>query len=113
MADKLINLDSLKSYNKEMKKKYVDSIQALIGDLTNYWQYAENTDSIITAINQSDDWALRKFEQLTNKTHDIISNKDNKSFYPSVKGVADLVMPHIIYDNPTGFEASNNDTGDT
>lgn len=113
MSDKLICLDDLKNYNKEMKKKYVEDIKQLIGDLTDYWQYVENTDSFITAINQSDDWVLKNFEQLANKTQDIISNKDSESLYPSVKAVYDLFAPHIIYDDPTGFGASNSNAGDT
>ena len=39
-----------------------------VGELTDYWQYVENTDSVITAINQNADWVLRNFEQLINKT---------------------------------------------
>lgn len=82
-----------------------------VGNLKDYWQYGETTTDVIRAINQNAEWALNNFEQHINKTNDILNNKESETFYPSVKAVYDLFGPHIIYDDPTGFEANDEDVG--
>lgn len=83
---------------------------------------------------------LDEFEKNSNKTQDIETDKESETAYPSAKAVSDytdkqceavldymqttfaqnimaLVQntygAHIIYSDPTGFEASNNDAGET
>lgn len=89
-------------------KSYTDDS---VGDITGYWQYSESTTDAVRAINQNAEWVLANFEQLANKTQDIVANKDSATLYPSVKAVYDLFAPHIIYDDPTGFEACDEDVG--
>lgn len=81
---------------------------------------------------------LGEFEKNSNKTQDIETDKESETAYPSAKAVGDytdkqceavldymqttfaqnimaLVQntygPHIIYDDPTGFEANDEDVG--
>lgn len=89
----------------------VGGLESTVGNLSNYWQYGENTDSVVTAINQNADWVLRSFEQTANKTQNLGANKTSDLLYPSAKAVYDLFGPHIIYDDPTGFEANDKDVG--
>ena len=92
---------------------------ALVGTLSDYWQYDSGVNSIISAINKDADWALGKFEQSGNKIQDLLNYTDSTTTYPSskaaydlVKFVYDLVMPVTIYSDPTGFECHNQDPGD-
>lgn len=92
---------------------------ALVGALSDYWQYGSGVNSIIGAINKDADWALGKFEQSGNKIQDLFSYTDSTTTYPSskaaydlVKFVYDLVMPVTIYSDSTGFECHNKDPGD-
>ena len=91
-------------------KEYSDSI---VGNLSDYWNVGLQVADVMSAINANASWVNGTFEQHANKTNDILSNKDSETLYPSVKVVYDLFAPHIIYDDPTGFEASNDDAGDT
>jgi hypothetical protein len=66
------------------------------------------------------DYVLTNFEQNSNKVQNLFDYSADTTKYPSAKAtydlmkfVYDLVMPVVIYDDPTGFEASNNNTGDT
>jgi hypothetical protein len=43
---------------------------------------------------------------------DIKAGRNNLLNAPCTKAVYDLVMPVVIYDDPTGFEATNSDVGD-
>ena len=83
-----------------------------IGELTNYWQYADGCNNVIDAINQNADWVLTYFEQKGNKSTDVFTNKDSDVLYPTVKAVYDLVSPQVIYSDTTGFEANNTDIGE-
>lgn len=95
-----------------------------IGNIEDYWQYNEQTEDLVTAINQNADYVNRNFEKNENKSQIIQLDDKSEIKYPSVKAVYDLgqdimnlvnqrFAPHIIYDDPTGFEASNDDAGDT
>lgn len=66
------------------------------------------------------DYVVTNFEQNSNKIQNIFDYSADTTKYPSAKAtydlmkfVYDLVMPVTIYNDPTGFEASNNHAGDT
>jgi hypothetical protein len=93
---------------------------ALVGALSDYWQYGSGVDSIVGAINKDADWALEKFEQKSNRIDDVLSYSESTTTYPSSKAtfditkfVYDLVMPVAVYDDPSGFESNNTDPGDS
>jgi len=44
--------------------------------------------------------------------NNLLNAPCTKATYEAVKSVYDLVMPVVIYDDPTGFEATNSDVGD-
>lgn len=101
------------------EQRAVAHTNALVGALSDYWQYGSGVNSIIGAINKDADWALGKFEQSGNRIQDLLSYTDSTTTYPSSKAtydifkfVYDLVMPVTIYSDPTGFECHNKDPGD-
>jgi hypothetical protein len=64
------------------------------------------------------DYVVANFEQQANKIQNIFDYSTDETKYPSTKAtydlmkfVYDLVMPVVIYDNPTGFEANDEDVG--
>jgi hypothetical protein len=110
IANKEVSLQKT-STNLNNLRATVGGLESTIGNLRDYWQYSENIYSVIAAINQNANWALWTFEKTENKTQDIVANQTSETLYPSVKAVYDLFGPHIIYDDATGFEASDKDIG--
>lgn len=110
IANKGVSLQKT-STNLNNLRTTVGGLESTIGNLRDYWQYSESTTNVMRAINQNAEWVMAYFEQHANKTQDIVANKTSETLYPSVKAVYDLFGPHIIYDDATGFEASDNDIG--
>jgi hypothetical protein len=101
------------------EQRAVAHTNALVGALSDYWQYGSGVDSIVGAINKDADWALEKFEQKSNRIDDVLSYSESTTTYPSSKAtydiakfVYDLVMPVTIYSGSPGFECHNEDPGD-
>lgn len=112
--------DVLANQNISLQKTSTElgALKTSVGNLKNYWQYSESTTDVIRAINQNAEWVLANFEQHANKIQNIFDYSTDETKYPSAKAtydlmkfVYDLVMPVVIYDNPTGFEANDKNVG--
>ena len=58
---------------------------------------------------------VRTYQMKDEKVQSVVANGTNQSTYPTTYAVYNEYQrkPDIIYDNPTGFEASNSDAGAT
>ena len=98
-------------------KEYSDSI---VGNLSDYWNSGLQVQDVMSAINANANWVNYNFEKISDRVQNLFNYSTDETKHPSAKAtydlmkfVYDLVMPVKIYDDPKGFEASNDDAGDT
>lgn len=97
-------------------KEYSDSI---VGNLSDYWNVGLQISDVMSAINSNANWVNGSFEKVSDRVQNLFDYSTDESKHPSAKAtydlmkfVYDLVMPVKIYDDPTGFEATNSNVGD-
>lgn len=111
------SLDGLatEDYVDTKAKEYSDSI---VGNLSDYWNSELQVQDVMSAINANANWVNYNFEKVSDRVQNLFDYSTDETKHPSAKAtydlmkfVYDLVMPVKIYDDPTGFEANDEDIG--